>query len=262
MPSLVSIIMPAYNSARYLNESISSVINQTYNSWELIICDDNSHDETVSICLEWCKKDDRIKLISNLYQKGASGARNSCLDYAKGRYIAFLDSDDLWFPNKLELQVDFITKNKYSFIYSYHNVMNENGKINAVCLAPEKVNSRLMKYSNFIPCLTAMYDSESIGKVYQPYIKKRNDFALWLKILNSGSVSDAYCLKISTAAYRVNSYGLSSNKFESLVYFNKCLTKYGKCNRFSSLVYSGIYVILILLKKKVNYLYNLLIIKI
>jgi glycosyltransferase involved in cell wall biosynthesis len=262
MSNLVSIIMPAYNSARFLNESIASVINQTHDSWELIICDDNSEDETVSICSAWCEKDDRIKVIKNLYQKGAPGARNSCLDHAKGRYIAFLDSDDLWFPNKLELQIDFISQGKYSFVYSYHNIMNENGEIGAVCLAPNKVNSRLMKFSNFIPCLTVMYDSNLIGKVYQPNIKKRNDFALWLKILNSGKVSDAYCLKISTAAYRVNSYGLSSNKLESLAYFNRCLIKYGKCNRFTSFIYSLIYVILVVLKKKVNNLYNLIVIRI
>ncbi|MDC1470197.1 glycosyltransferase [Gammaproteobacteria bacterium] len=262
MTRLVSILMPAYNSARFINESISSVIDQTYDSWELIICDDGSNDATASICSKWSKKDNRIKVISNSHQNGASGARNSCLDHAKGSYIAFLDSDDLWFPNKLELQIDFMSKNEYIFIYSYHNIMSEDGEIGAECLAPGKVNSKIMNYSNFIPCLTVIYDSLAIGKMYQPYIRKRNDFALWLKILNSGKVPNAYCFKKSTAAYRVNSYGLSSNKIESLKYFYKCIMIYGNCNRYEAMLNTTIYLAVVIIKKKINSLYNFIVIKI
>ena len=241
--SLVSIIMPCYNSESFIGNAINSVLEQSYSDWELIVCDDGSTDSSVTIAREYESSDSRISVITNKYEKGAPGARNTCLDVAEGRYIAFLDADDLWLPSKLSLQIDFMLRNGYSFIYSYHEVMSEDGSFVSECMAPGSVDSRLMKVSNFIPCLTAVYDSYVAGKVYQPIISKRNDFALWLKILNSGKVDRAYCLPLTTARYRANSYGLSSNKREALKYFSRCLADYGNCNLFERCFYSVIYLV-------------------
>lgn len=261
MSDLVSIIMPNYNSARFIEESINSVINQTYKNWELIICDDNSTDNSKDIAKNYESGDQRIKVIQNKFKKGAPGARNSCIEFSSGKYIAFLDSDDIWYPNKLDLQVSFMKDNNYDFVYSYHDLINESGVNLGFYKAPIKVNSSNMKFSNFIPCLTAIYDSNSIGKVFQPYVEKRNDFALWLKILNSGAVKNAYCLPIATAKYRTNTYGLSSNKLDSLRFFRLVLIKFGNTSPIKSYFYSVIYLFIILFKKKFRFLYNLIVVK-
>ena len=152
MSDLVSIIMPNYNSARFIEESINSVINQTYKNWELIICDDNSTDNSKDIAKNYESGDQRIKVIQNKFKKGAPGARNSCIEFSSGKYIAFLDSDDIWYPNKLDLQVSFMKDNNYDFVYSYHDLINESGVNLGFYKAPIKVNSSNMKFSNFIPC--------------------------------------------------------------------------------------------------------------
>ena len=257
----VSIIMPSYNVSRFISDSIESVIAQTYKNWELIICDDGSKDNSKKIAHDYEALDSRILVINNEYTKGAPGARNSCLDVAGGRYIAFLDADDLWLPSKLELQIDFMITNSYSFVYSYHETMNEGGDLISKYMAPKAVDAKLMRVSNFIPCLTAVYDSHIIGKVYQPNIKKRNDFALWLKILNGGKIARAYCLPLITARYRVNSYGLSSNRRDALKYFNRCLTEYGNCNSLEAYIYSAVYIFVVAIKKKLNKTYNFMVIK-
>jgi len=262
LDKLVSIIMPAFNSSEFLREAVDSVLEQTYPNWELIICDDGSSDNSLIIAQEFSFVDSRIFVIKNKYAKGAPGARNSCLDVAVGRYIAFLDADDLWLPSKLSLQIGFMIDNGYSFVYSYYDFMSEDGRPISECRAPGWVDAKLMKVSNFIPCLTAVYDSSAIGKFYQPFIAKRNDFALWLVILNSGRVQRAYCLTLSTARYRVNSYGLSSNKFDSLKYYNRCLTEYGSCNSFEAFIYSIIYLVSVAIKKKLNFIYNFIVVRI
>jgi len=256
---LVSIIMPSFNSGRFLSEAIESVIGQTYPNWELIICDDGSIDESESIIQVYETANTKIYSVENAYKKGAPGARNSCLDKASGRYIAFLDSDDFWYPHKLEKQISFMEDRQIAFSYSYHDLMNEQGKFLGSYKAPKKVNSVNMKLSNFIPCLTAVYDTKVLGKVRQPDIKKRNDYALWLKILNSGRVENAFCIPLVTAKYRSNSYGLSNNKLDSLLYFRRCLELYGNCSRFSAALYSCVYLVLVVVKKKFIRLYNFIV---
>lgn len=254
--SLVSIIMPSYNSESFIETAIASVVDQSFHDWELIVCDDSSTDNSLNIAREYEANDSRISVIMNRYKKGAAGARNTCLDVAEGRYIAFLDADDLWLPSKLSLQIDLMVRNDYSFVYSYYEVMSEDGVFVSNCMTPSSVNSSLMKLYNFIPCLTVVYDSHVIGKVYQPDIPKRNDYALWLKILNSGKVNRAYCLPLNTAHYRANSYGLSSNKSEALKYHSRCLVEYGNCNLFEKYFYSAICVLIVIAKKKFNFIYN------
>lgn len=254
--ALVSIIMPCYNSENYISDSIRSVIKQTYNNWELLICDDDSSDRSLSISKRFAELDHRITIVKNVYEKGAPGSRNSCLDAASGRYIAFLDSDDLWLSGKLEEQIVFMKENQIAFSYSYHELMDENGKFLGACKAPNQVSSKTMRLSNFIPCLTAVYDSNILGKVYQPKIKKRNDYALWLKILNGGVVDKAYCLPKVTAKYRVNQYGLSSNRSSAIKYFRRCLVEFGECSNITSFYFCFLYLCVVLVKKKFLSLYN------
>ena len=124
---LVSIIMPSYNAENYIAESIQSVLHQTYSNWELIITDDCSNDQTPAIVQSFCRQDSRIDFVIAQQHSGIAGTRNQCLSRAKGRFVAFLDNDDLWYPEKLEKQVRFLTENAYPFAYSEYELMNEDG---------------------------------------------------------------------------------------------------------------------------------------
>ena len=258
---LVSIIMPSYNCSAYIAMSIESVVRQTFLDWELIICDDGSDDESLDIAIRSSHTDSRIKVFESQNKKGAAGARNTCLSKASGRYIAFLDSDDLWNENKLELQIKFMQDNSFSFTFTYYEVIDEQDVYQKSYKAPRKVNLEIMRLANFIPCLTAVYDSKILGKVSQPEIMKRNDFALWLKILSSKKDLYAYCLPVVTAKYRENNYGLSSRKLSTLFFFRHCLVEYGNVSRLSSHGYSVLYILIYLIKSKWVSVYNFLISK-
>lgn len=255
----VSIIMPCYNCERFIDLSIKSVLSQTYENWELIICDDGSSDGTREIAQNYKNLDNRVTLIHNNKSKGAAGARNSCLDYATGRYIAFLDADDLWYPEKLSIQLEFMKENSSLFCFSYQDVINEDGEYQFSIKAPNLVSKKKMRIANFIPCVTAIYDSSILGKIYQPNIKKRNDYALWLKILNH---TEANCINIKTASYRSNSYGLASGgKLELLSYYARCMLDYGGCNRLLLLFFIPIYILFMILKKSNIQIFNWLVVR-
>lgn len=179
--SLVSIIMPAYNSESYIKESINSVIQQTYKTWELIIIDDCSADNTISIVNSF--KDERIKIIRNQKNIGAAKSRNRGIQIASGRFIAFLDSDDLWHETKLEIQICFIEENNLPFCYSAYIKINELGeKIKKISI-PEQINRNKLLKTCYIGCLTAIYDCEKLGKISMPTDTLREDYATWLKII-------------------------------------------------------------------------------
>ncbi len=173
-----SIIMPCFNSEKYVEEAISSVLNQTFDEFELLICDDGSSDKSYEIIKRFAQEDNRIKYFKNSKSEGAPASRNKCLENAIGRYICFLDSDDVWHLNRLENHLNFMKKNNVFFSYSYNNLIDEYGLFKYKYLAPDKVDSKKMRYANFLSCSTAIYDSHELGKIYQPNIKKRNDFAL------------------------------------------------------------------------------------
>lgn len=195
----VSIIMPSYNTAKFIKRSIESVIAQTYQNWELIIVDDCSSDNTDEIISEI--KDDRIKYFKNTRNFGAAYTRNKALREAHGKWVAFLDSDDLWMPDKLEKQICFMEKNQYHFSYTNYVEMDEDDKLNGVFVTgPKKINKVLMYTFNYMGCLTVMYDREFIGLVQIEDLKKRNDYALWIKISQK---SNAYLLNETLAKYRV-----------------------------------------------------------
>ncbi|MDA8545058.1 glycosyltransferase [Alphaproteobacteria bacterium] len=254
----VSVIMPCYNSEKYVADAIQSVLNQTHQNLELLICDDSSTDGSLQVIKKFVAKDSRVQLFGNAYLKGAPGARNTCLDAATGDFISFLDADDLWLEDKLEKHIEFMVSNDAAFSYSHVNRINEDGGFVCVHLSPDEVDAKKMCFANFIPCSTAIFNSHVVGHIHQPNIEKRNDFALWLKILNSKKVRKAYCFKEVTSSYRANTYGLSSNKVDAIRYYHKCLTDYNNCSKTVAFMYLFAYIPLILLKQKFPSYYNVM----
>lgn len=208
--SQVSIITATYNSSQYISETISSVLNQSFTDWELIIVDDCSDDNTIDIVTSFLEDHPRIKLIKLHKNCGAAVARNKAIEKAAGRYIAFLDSDDLWFPEKLNVQINYMLENQYPFVYSAYEKINESGQNIGQVGVPEKVSYvDLLKVCS-IGCLTVVYDTNFFGKVYMPLIRKRQDLGLWLSLLRTSNY--AYGLNVSLAKYRVRTGSISSNK--------------------------------------------------
>lgn len=199
MNGLASIIMPSYNTARFIAESIQSVIGQTYQNWELIIVDDCSTDNTDEVVAPFLK-DPRIRYFHNEKNSGAAISRNRALREAKGKWTAFLDSDDLWTPDKLEKQIGFMEKNGYRFSYTNYAEIDTDGKRNGIKVTgPKRITKRGFFNYCWPGCLTVMYDRETIGLIQIADIKKNNDYAMWLKACQK---ADCYLLDEELALYR------------------------------------------------------------
>ncbi|EGQ9063517.1 TPA: glycosyltransferase [Vibrio parahaemolyticus] len=211
---MVSIIMPTYNSEQTVVESIQSVLSQTYKNWELVIVDDRSTDNTWKVIQTYADKYDNIRVYQNKENLGAGASRNFAIEQAKGRFIAFLDSDDLWMENKLAEQIPFMLENNYPLTYTHYSRFNSEEELSVVT-APEYTTYKKLMYSNVIGCLTAVYDTQKLGKRYMPLIRKRQDMGLWLDILKE--TPKAYCLPKPLAKYRMDS-GMTANKFSVLSY--------------------------------------------
>lgn len=210
MSSLVSIIMPHFNTVQYIEASILSVVSQTHIEWEILIIDDASDLEQYERLVDIASFDDRINLIRLDKNSGAAVARNKGIELAKGRYIAFLDSDDVWFPTKLDEQIKFMRSNDVAFSYCSYEKVDEKGNVFGVVGVPDKVSySDLLKVCS-IGCLTAIYDAKKLGKIHMPLIRKRQDLGLWLRILKE--VPYAYATPGVLAQYRVRSDSISANK--------------------------------------------------
>ncbi len=197
---LVSVIMPSYRCERFLEKSIRSVQEQTYTNWELLFVDDYSGDKTVEVVLALMQVDDRIKLFQNDKNLGAAVSRNKALREAKGRWIAFLDSDDLWEPTKLEKQIHFMEANGYAFSYHNYKEIDENGNELGVYVSGKEHVGKFDMFSCCWPgCLSVMYDANKIGLIQIRNIKKNNDTAMWLKVIRK---SDCYMLPECLGKYR------------------------------------------------------------
>ncbi|MDG5786702.1 glycosyltransferase family 2 protein [Evansella sp. AB-P1] len=210
---LISIITPAYNSERFIRDTVESVLRQTFTNWEMIIVDDYSSDQTIEIIKEYMEQDERIKLIQLERNSGPAVARNTAMEHARGRYFAFLDSDDQWLPEKLEKQLTFMEENDIAFSYTNYIKINERGEeVCSVGNIPPKVNYHQLLKENVIGCLTVMLDTEKTGKVKMVNIRSRQDYVLWLSICKKGHT--AYCLQEVLSVYRVVENSLSSNKIK------------------------------------------------
>ena len=214
---LVSVIMPTYNSAEFIGAAIQSVQNQTYLNWELFVIDDASNDATIALVEDFVSLDSRIKLYQNPKNVGAGASRNTGIKAAKGSFIAFLDADDLWLPEKLLVQVNFMLRNNLAMSFSSYRLMSETGELlpEIVEALPELSYKKLLR-SNYVGSLTGMYNVDKIGKIYSPLLRKRQDWGLWLSVLEkSGS---ALGIQQPLAYYRLRKNSISNNKTALLKY--------------------------------------------
>lgn len=209
---LVSIIMPSWNTERFIAETIQSVIDQTYTNWELLIVDDCSSDNTDEIVASF--EDERIKYFHNEKNSGAALTRNRAMREAKGEWISFLDSDDLCTPEKLEHQIDFMKKNGYTLSFTeYEKIDEESNPLHIYVSGPEKVNKRKMYNYDYIGQLTMMYSAKEFGLIQIKDIKKNNDYAIRLQLYKKQGTC-AYLLKENLAKYRVRKVSISHDKFK------------------------------------------------
>lgn len=234
---VVTVVMPAFNAAQTITASIESVICQTFTEWELIIIDDDSADATQQIAQDYCHRYSNVTLLTSGGRQGPAVARNIGIAAARGVYIAFLDSDDLWLPRKLELQVEFMEKTKTPLSYTSYYKMGPNGRRSQrPIVPPASVDYFDLLKSNCIGCLTAMYDSRAFPEARMPNLGKREDLRFWLDLLKGKIGHEDYGfwlslmrryrenyviakgLDIPLAIYRVGTGSLSGNKARAAMY--------------------------------------------
>lgn len=216
---LVSVIMPTYNCGKYIVQSIHSVIFQTIKDWEIQIVDDCSTDDTVEVLKPYLEQYPGIHYYRLFRNSGPAAARTEAIRRASGKYLAFLDSDDLWTPDKLEQQITFMERSGAQFSCTAYRQMDVDGNdLHTVMVPPAEIDyQKCIRLSNPIGNLTAMYDQEALGKFEVPSIKKRNDFALWLQILKK--TDHCYGMENVLGAYRLGRAGsVSHNKLVQAKY--------------------------------------------
>lgn len=234
---LVSVIMPSYNTAEYITESIQSVINQTYTNWELIIVDDCSTDNTEEIVSQIC--DERIRYIKNDINSGAAVSRNKALREAKGQWIAFLDSDDIWMPEKLEKQICFMERNRCGFSYTNYEEIDVSGEPTGVKVTGPRRISKIGMFNYCWPgCLTVMYDATKVGLIQINDIKKNNDYAMWLKVCRK---SECYLLDECLGQYRKGRSGsVSTHSIKTMIGWHyKLYYEAEGMGKFESMINTG-----------------------
>ncbi|EGQ8339622.1 glycosyltransferase [Vibrio parahaemolyticus] len=239
----VSIITPAYNSSKYIYKTYESIKKQSFEDWEWIVVDDCSTDETTDIINGIIKDDDRVNLVINSTNSGAAASRNRGIDVAKGTYIAFIDSDDVWLPEKLDRQYKYMLNNQVEFSFTAYNVVNEDGS-KVLCTvdttAPDEITYKdHLKKRATLGCSTVMVSKEFVGTKRMPDIRSGQDYAFWLSLLKSDT--NAFCLKEILTSYRITPGSISRNKIKkarrqwqiyreleklSLVYSIECFLNY------------------------------------
>ena len=226
---LVSVIMPTHNSEKYLRESIESVLSQTYHHWELIIVDDGSADKSLQIAREYEKQDARVHVLTNPHPIGMPSApRNVGIKAAKGRFIAFLDSDDIYFKDKIERQLPLFDSNEVVVVYADYEKMDADGnRNNRIIKAPQTTNYRCLLKGNVITMPAGIYDRKKVGTFYFKD-KRHEDYIMWLDILRHGGL--ALSSGSAVAVVRVRARSVSSNKIKTVAWQWKV---YREVERFS-----------------------------
>ena len=236
---LVSVITPTWACADFIAETIKSIQAQTYQNWELLIQDDCSKDNTLEVVKPFMETDGRIKYECNPQNSGAAITRNNALRRAKGKWIAFLDSDDLWSPEKLEKQLAFMVKNDYHFSYTAYEEMDEKSKLTGVKISGPKHVTKLGMFSFCWPgCLTVIFEQEHIGLLQIADIKKNNDYAMWLKVIQK---ADCYLLDECLAKYRRGRKGsVSTHGYATMIRWHyKLWHEAMEMNTLASLFWTG-----------------------
>lgn len=247
MNYLVSIITPSYNSSRFISQTIESVLNQTYQNWELLIIDDCSPDKANDIIEMYCKKDNRIKLIKLGQNVGPANARNDGIKQARGKYIAFLDSDDIWLPTKLEKQISFMQENDLAVTCSSYHTIDEDGKNINTRVVKESFSYIDMLKSNHIGNLTGIYDCEKLDKIYMDDVG-HEDYTLWLKVMKK--VGKTNTIVEPLAEYRILNSSISANKLKVLKWQWNIYKNIVGLNIFKSAYYFTWYVYYALMKRR------------
>lgn len=212
---LVSIIIPVYNKEKYIADSINSVLAQTYPDWELILVDDCSTDRSPEIIRNYMKTDERVRYTRLEQNSGAAVARNKALEIARGRYVAFIDADDIWLPQKLEKQIDFLTRIGQGFCYTAIEMIDDDGNpLKGKRPVKDVVNYRYLLTNTVIACSSVLIDRNITGDFRMPEVRKGQDFATWLSLLKKGL--NAYGINEVLVRYRVAKDSISSNKLGAL----------------------------------------------
>lgn len=214
--ALVSIVMPAYNCSDFIGTTIDSILNQTYKNFEIIIVDDCSTDDTPKIVLEYSQRDSRVKYHKLKENSGAAVARNTAVELANGKYMAFLDSDDVWFEDKLSKQIQFMKDNNYVFTCTgYTKIDDEGNYLNKTVKARKQSD-----YDDILKLnpgnSTVIYNVEAIGKVFIPNIRKRNDYVMWLQVIKKAKM--LYGMQEALSSHRVREGSLSKDKTDLVGY--------------------------------------------
>jgi len=214
MNDLVSIVTPCYNDEKYIGEAIESVLSQSYQNWEMLVVDDGSTDRSAEIIRSYCEKDNRIRYYKTERPTGSPVVpRNIAIEKSKGRFIAFLDSDDIWLPTKLEQQINLFSDEKTAVVFSNHEKINEQGeRKNRLVVAPEIATYKQFLKENTIRNSAGVYDTKKVGKVYLQNINYE-DFILWLEILKQGYF--AQNTNTLELLYRIRKNSISDNKFRA-----------------------------------------------
>lgn len=230
--------MPCYNSLSFIEDSLLSVINQTYSDWELIVIDDGSTDGTLEFLNKYTKNN-KIKLYRNTLGKGVSYARQHGINMSNGRYIAFLDSDDLWHKDKLRKQVAFLSENNIGFTYSdYAAFKNSVDDVIFTRVAPNTINYKRLCYNCPIGNSSVMLDMYLLGDIKIPNIPKE-DYALWLTLLEKGNVAKKS--PSTLMFYRIGHSSTSNQKFKEIFRQYNVLRTIGKKGKIASLYFTLIY---------------------
>lgn len=212
---LVSIITPNYNCTSFIAETIESVLAQTYTNWEMIIVDDCSTDDSYQIALEYAKKDSRIIVLKNENNSGAAISRNKAIELAKGDYFAFLDSDDLWLPEKLEKQLKFMQENNCDFSFTEYDLIDENSKsLHKEVRIPKKLTYTKYLHHCYTGCLTVVYRKQIAENIRSFLIKNNNDYGLFLQVVKKSNNSMG--LQECLAHYRIRNASISRNKMKKI----------------------------------------------
>lgn len=214
--NLISIITPVYNAERFISETIESVQNQQYRHWELLLVNDQSTDNSLAIIEDYAKHDDRIKVINLLENSGAAVARNTGISAATGQYIAFIDSDDVWEPEKLLRQINFMQKGEIAFSYTDIRLIDEDGNVlKERTNVPISLDYTGLLKNTAIACSTVMIDRNVVGNFSMPLVRKGQDTATWLKIMRENDIT-AYGMSLPLNSYRQVEGSISSDRFGAL----------------------------------------------
>lgn len=217
MDKLVSIITPTYNCGKFIARTIDSVLAQTYINWEMLIVDDCSQDDTKEVVKGYMEKDSRIRYECLESNSGAAVARTRAMELAEGQYMAFLDSDDIWKPEKLEKQLRFMEDNNINFSCTeYEQIDEDDNKLGKVIKVVKKTDYNRLLLDCPVGNSTVVYNVEKMGKFEVPNIRKRNDDALWLQMLKR----EKYIIGMPEVLmeYRIRQNSISSNKFNLIKY--------------------------------------------